>query len=287
MSSNGELPRFIIIGAAKAATTWIQAQLQANSAIFMPDPEPHFFSREFERGESYYRTWFERAPATASAIGEKSADYLSDPLVPARIAAMVPDAKLIVQLRDPVERAYSDYKMYFRRGSVGGSPEKYLTSPDNDYPRFLLDGLYGQHIERWLEHFPREQILVFRFKDVRSNPHDVVERVSRHIGVAPVFDEEAAKKRENDSKAHLLPLPVRKLLAPLKDSAKPLRGHPWFEGARSLLAREVAYPPLSGDLRRHLEEFYREDIALAEKLLDLDLSDWRGEGPANDKAQAA
>lgn len=280
MGDRGKLPEFIVIGAAKAATTWIQAQLQANPAIYMPDPEPHFFSREYERGENHYRDWFKHAPSQVNAIGEKSADYLSDPAVPARIAAMVPDARLIVQLRDPVERAYSDYKMYFRRGLVSATPEDYLTSTDHEYRRFLCDGLYGQHIRKWLEYFPKEQILAFRFEEVKAKPRAVVEQVSRHIGIDPVFDETLAERPENDSRARLLPLPVRNMLAPLKDTVRPLRGKPWFEAARSLMAREVSYPPLSAELRTRLEDFYREDILLAEQLLELDLSSWHLERAA-------
>ena len=287
MTARNELPHFIVIGAAKAATTWIQTQLQSNPAIFMPDPEPHFFSREYRKGEAHYRAWFAEAPARATIIGEKSADYLSDPRVPSRIAGLVPNARLVVQLRNPIERAYSDYKMYFRRGLVDGTPEKYLSSPNNEYPRFLLDGLYGQHIRGWLDHFPREQILAFRFEDVKSDPRTIVEQVSRHIGVEPVFDHDLAKRRENDSKARILPLPVRNLLAPLKESAKPFRGRPWFENARSLLAREIVYPPLSDNLRADLENFYREDIRQTEVLLGLDLSDWRAKREDGNKAEAA
>lgn len=287
MEPQGKLPQFIVIGAIKAATTWIQVQLQANPAIFMPDPEPHFFSREYALGEAHYRNWFAPAPDSASLIGEKSADYLSDPEVPARIAAMVPDARLVLQLRDPVERAYSHYKMYFRRGLVSASPEQYLRSLDSEYPQFLLDGLYGQHIRNWLAYFDKDQLLVFRFEDVKNDARAIVERVSRHIGVEPVFDEEAASQRENDSKARILPLAIRNLLAPLKETAKPFRGHPWFEGARSLLAKEIAYPALSDDLRAHLEGFYRDDILLAEDLLGLDLSGWYRKYRSNNAREAA
>ena len=273
--AKGRLPDFIVIGAVKAATTWIQVQLQANPAIYMPDPEPHFFSREYHFGEEHYRRWFEPAPDSASLIGEKSADYLSDPEAPRRIAAMLPDVRLVVQLRDPVERAYSHYKMFFRRGLVSASPEQYLRNPDNAFPQFLLDGLYGRHIRHWQAHFDRQQILAFRYEDVATDAERIVDRVSRHIGAATVFDPAAASQRENDSRARILPLTIRNLLGPLKESAKPFRGKSWFEGARSLLAKEIAYPPLSDGLRRHLEEFYREDIALAEDLLALDLSGWR------------
>lgn len=274
-SVNDWHPAFIVIGAAKAATTWIQMQLQANSAIFMPDPEPHYFSREFEKGEGFYANFFAGRPAGEVLIGEKSADYLSHEHAPARIAAMVPQARLVVQLRDPVERAYSDYKMLFRRGTVREGPEAYLSSLDNAQPRFLYDGLYGRHLSRWLDHFDRDQIFAFRFEDVERDPEQVVRTTSEHIGAPAYYDEGLAVRHENSSKSPILPLPIRKALAPLKDTVRPMRGLRMFEGARSLFARQVSYPPLAPDLRRRMGDFYQRDIELAEKLVGLDLSHWK------------
>src|SRR5687768_3651516 len=113
------LPSFIVIGAAKAATTWIAHQLGERDDVFLPGPEPHYFSREYARGDDWYAAWFKDA-ADSQLVGEKSADYLSDWNVPARMAALLPGVKLIAQLRNPVDRAYSDYCMLFRRGQVNG-----------------------------------------------------------------------------------------------------------------------------------------------------------------------
>lgn len=275
MTEDRKIPKFCVIGAAKAGTTWLQSQLQANPAIYMPDPEPHFFSRKYHDGMASYREWFAPAIASDRILGEKSADYLSHPEAPARLALANPGARLVVQLRNPVERAYSDFKMYFRRGLVGKRPEDYLSSLDNPYPRFLFDGLYGKHLSCWLEHFPREQIFVFLFEELKLRPRAITEEVSRHIGVPPIFDERLAERAENDSKARLLPLGLRNALAPLKESVKPLRGNRVFENVRSLLAKEVAYPALSKELRRKLQDFYAKDILLAEELLGLDLGHWK------------
>ena len=98
------LPEFIIIGAAKAATTWVGNQLRARPDVFLPMQEPHYFSREYDRGEDWYRTWFKEA-AEGPRLGEKSANYLADPHAAERIARLLPRAKLVVQLRNPIERA--------------------------------------------------------------------------------------------------------------------------------------------------------------------------------------
>lgn len=267
-------PSFIIIGAVKAATTWALEQLQVNPALYMPDPEPHYFSSEFEQGEQYYRAFFEAQAGSERMLGEKSADYLAHPQAAQRIAAMLPHARLVVQFRNPIERAYSDYKMLYRRGTVKEGPEAYLTSLDNPQPRFLNDGLYAQHLRRWLDHFPAEQIYSFLYDDVKAQPKATIEAISTHIGVDPVFDVDQSRKKANNASERFLPLPVRKVLAPLKSSIAPLRGTALFESTRSMFAREIAYPPLSSDLRLRLRDFYADDVSDLGRMLGRDLSDW-------------
>ncbi len=274
-------PQFIMTGAVKAATTWIQAQLQANPDVYLPDPEPHFFSQSFEEGKQYYRRFFDHAPKGA-IIGEKSADYLAHEKAPARIAALLPDVRLVAQLRDPVKRAYSDYKMFFRRGWVSGTPEEYLTSLDNPHPRFLQDGLYGRHLRRWLDHFPREALLLLKFEDIATNQRAVIEKVSRHIGAEPYYDEALAARKQNNSAERFLPLPMRKALAPFKSYVKPLRGNAFFEYVRSKIASEIEYPKLSPELERRLREFYRQDLEQLEDILGCDLTRWK-EAPVTDE----
>lgn len=272
-------PSFIVIGAVKAATTWIQMRLQDNPEVYLPNPEPHYFSTGFEQGEEYYRSFFIDRPAEACVIGEKSADYLAHPLAAQRMAAMLPDLRLVVQLRAPVERAYSHYKMLYRRGTISGPPEDYLTSLDSPYPNFLRDGLYAHHLARWFDHFPPDQLLVFLYEEVGERPRQIVEAVSAHIGVKTVFCNELAYQRENNSRAAILPLSLRKPLSPFKSTVRSLRGARLFEGIRSLLAREPEYPPLSPLLRKRLVDFYAADVETLEKTYGLDLRHWKESWP--------
>ncbi|HEU4960647.1 MAG TPA: sulfotransferase [Sphingomonas sp.] len=270
---SARLPDFIVFGAVKAATTWIQAQLAANPAVFLPDPEPHFFSRDYASGAEAYASWFADA-RPGQRVGEKSADYIAHPEAPARIAAMLPDVKLVAQLRNPIERAYSDYKMLYRRGTIRGAPEEYLGGPGGPHPRFLEDGLYARHLARWFDRFPSENILLILHDDIRRDPRGMVERVSAHVGVPPLFSEAAAAQRVNDGAAPLLPLPLRTVLAPLKRSVAPLRGTRLFEGVRGVIARDVRYPPLSDDLRARLADFYAEDVARLAAMIGRPLDHW-------------
>lgn len=267
------LPQFIIIGAAKAATTWIAHQLRAREDMFLPGPEPHFFSREYHRGECWYRRLFARA-GDRQHIGEKSADYLADELAAARIAALIPRARLVALLRNPVERAYSDYCMLFRRGQIGSDIARQLDRRRTDAPRFLDDGLYARHLRRYLDHFPADQITVMLHEDIEVRPAEVLDDVCRAISVPPGRPPLPLDARVNDSRAPLAPLSLRRLPAPVKSLVAPLRGNSLFESARRLIARPVDYPPLTDDIRRRLEEFYRDDLAQLAKLVKQDISGW-------------
>ena len=266
------LPDFIIIGAAKAATTWIVHQLQQHPDVFLPGPEPHYFSTEYERGDAWYANLFADA-AAGQVVGEKSADYLAHPLAARRIRLLTPDVRLVVQLRNPVERAYSDYCMLFRRGTVGAPPEKYLQK-GAERPRFLEDGLYHRHLSRFLDLFPRERIALVLHEDIRREPEAVIERLSGHLGLEPHVATAEVGARVNDSDAAMLPLALRKLLAPIKPMAAPLRRHPWFQSAHSALARRPEYPPLTNDLRRRLRDFYAADIERLGPMVGRDVSGW-------------
>ncbi|MDH3665210.1 MAG: sulfotransferase domain-containing protein, partial [Alphaproteobacteria bacterium] len=110
-------PDFIIIGATKSATTWLQRCLQQHPQIFMPMSELHYFSRCYDRGDAWYQAQFAGA-APGQLIGEKSNSYFDEPPAETRLKGYAPSARLIAQLRNPIDRAYSDYCMLLRRGEV-------------------------------------------------------------------------------------------------------------------------------------------------------------------------
>lgn len=272
--THDRLPQFIIIGAMKGATTWIHNQLRDNPAIFLPAPEPHFFSQEYHRGIDHYRGWFDEA-LPEQMLGEKSADYLSHPKAAARLATLLPDVRLVVQLRNPIDRAYSDYTMLFRRGTVRKGPEAYLDGRPSDQPRFLENGLYARHLRRWLDYFDAEQIKIILFDDVKSAPEQTVAAVSDHIGAPCHYSTQVGSKPRNNSRESFLPLPIRTALAPLKQAARPLRGNGMFEKVRGLLARPILYPPLPDVLHRRMADYYARDLEDLETLIGRNLGHWK------------
>jgi hypothetical protein len=277
-------PHFIIIGAVKGATTWSARALARHPSVFIPGPEPHYFSSEHANGPDWYLDLFAEAGEDA-VIGEKSADYLAHPEAAARMAALVPGARLIVQLRNPIERAYSDYCMLYRRGTVREPPAAYF-SPKHagaERERFLTGGLYADHLLRFYERFSREQILVLLVEEITASPTPVFNRILSHIGL-PADATDVSTERENDSAAPLLPLGLRSALKPFKDAVKPLRGKPLFEAVRGVFAREVAYPPLDDEARAYLQDYYRADIAALESLIGRNLSQWKSGAAGADAA---
>lgn len=274
-------PEFIIIGAIKAATTWVAHQLRQHPSLYLPDPEPHYFSTEYHRGPGWYASMFANA-APAQKIGEKSADYLSHPHAAGRIATKLPDARLIAILRNPVERAYSDYCMLFRRGTVSGDPERYLRTSNPEERRFLDNGLYARHLARYLDHFPREQIHLLLHEDVSTDPIRVIADVSRHIGVDVNVEPVEVETRKNDSATPILPLTIRRAARPFKGLVRNFRDQNWFRTVHGAIARPMSYPPLTDDLRSRLADFYHGDVEDLGRLLGRDLSPWlaRRESPS-------
>jgi hypothetical protein len=282
LMTNSRLPDFLIIGATKSATTWLTSNLRAHPQVFMPSPEVHYFSRWFDRGDAWYRA--QLAGATpAQLLGEKSASYLPHPEAPRRMHRLLPGAKLLAQLRNPVERAYSDYCMHYRRGEVTRDVGRYLDAKRTPIPRLLEDGFYYRHLMRFMGVFPSEQIKILLYDDIRQRPGEVFRDVCGHLGIDDTIAPQAVERRVKDKETPVVPPRARRLLAPLKAIVEPYRQTRAFVAARSLIARSLRYPPLTPELRRSLETYYADDVAHLAGLLGRDLSIWRA-GSARDDA---
>lgn len=161
-------------------------------------PEPKFFlvDQIYEKGLAYYaETWF-AAAEEGQAAGEKSTDYLESAPAAARIARDLPRVKLIFILREPAERAYSNYLWTRMNGletedfptALRLEEQRERSLPERlKFARpfsYFSRGLYADLLAPYFERFPREHILVLRFEDVRTCPAVVAERLHRFLGVA-------------------------------------------------------------------------------------------------------
>lgn len=172
-------PDFLYIGTSKAGSTWLFNVLARHPDVFLASNKGlYYFDAHFDRGEDWYLDQFRGSDGSRSR-GEVSHSYLSSPEAPARIAALVPDVRLLVCLREPVDRAFSDYLDLVKNQQYEGSFEGALEA----YPRLLDRGRYATHLRRYLEVFSREQILVQLFDDLKRDPQAYADEVYDFLGV--------------------------------------------------------------------------------------------------------
>ena len=276
--SQPRLPDFVIIGATKSATTWLSHNLGEHPQIFLPSQELHYFSRHHVQGEAWYKAHF-RGAREGQLIGEKSASYLPDPKTPHRLHRLLPQARLIAQLRNPIERAYSDYCMHYRRGQVSKDIERYLDAARTPVPRLLDDGFYHRHLMRFMRVFPSGQLRVLLYDDIRQRPSEVFRDVCGYLGIDDVVAAQNVERRVKDKDTPVIPPSARRVLAPLKEFVAPYRQTRAFAAVRSLFARTLRYPPLTPALRERLAALYAEDVASLSALLGRDLSMWLRDRP--------
>jgi hypothetical protein len=279
------LPDFVIIGAAKAATTWLSYNLGAHPQVFLPSEELHYFSRFHDQGADWYRRHFRDAQET-QLIGEKSASYLADAATPLRLHGLLPRARLIAQLRNPIERAYSDYCMHYRRGQVSTDIDRYLDPARTPIPRLLDHGFYHGQLMNFMRVFPPEQIRILLYDDIRRRPSHVFADVCGFLGIDDTVAPQSGESRIKDKATAVIPPAARRLLAPLKELVAPYRQTRAFVAVRGLFARTLRYPPLTPALRERLAALYAEDIARLSELLGRDLSIWRAAATRDDAGHA-
>ena len=264
---------FIIVGAAKSATTWLQQSLQQHSDIYMPDPELHYFSRNYDQGETWYLSHFDNA-AAQPVIGEKSNSYMDTPDAATRIHRDLPNVQLIAQLRNPVERAYSDYCMLYRRGEVGKEIDEYLDPRTAQEGRFLKGGLYYDQLRGFLDLFPAERLLVLLFESIKTEPQRQLDMVQAFLKLDAGLHIPPLTEKVKDKTQPVLSPGLRKALAPLKSTVRPFRQSALFKNMRSLVARETRYAPLTDDLRMRLIDYYSPQVERLGSIVRRDLSAW-------------
>lgn len=176
-------PAFIGIGAQKCATTWLYDLLALHPSVSLSKiKEIHFFSQYFEYGFQWYLNHFEQPEDSVLLHGEFSTTYFCDRMAPERIKQTYPDAKLVLMLRDPVQRLISNHKHEIRIGHYTG-PDFSIEAGIKNNPAYINQGRYATHLKRWLEYFELDQIHIVIFDDVKSQPAIVEKNLYQFLGV--------------------------------------------------------------------------------------------------------
>lgn len=193
------LPSYLAIGAARSGTTWLASNLMCHPDVYMPvQKELHFFDRNYQNGIEWYEAFFNGR--NERAIGEATPAYLYFEQIPGLIHRHMPEVKLIVLLRSPIERAYSHY--WNIRAKAKKGDENYSMSFEEKIrrtPRLIEEGMYAQNLKRYLQLFRREQLLVLLYDDLKRDPRGLLRAVYDHIGVREWYENRLVEQMVNAS----------------------------------------------------------------------------------------
>lgn len=288
-------PDFFIVGAAKSGTTSLYNYLTQHPRVFMPaNKEPYFFgewrgARPRINLEEYLKL-FEGVPESIAA-GEASTTYLYLQSAADEIKAFQPQAKIIIILRNPVDRAYSQYWHNFRNGYVSSSFEEELKAEKRRLsegwegffsgafaPAYYIEsGRYAEQIDRFLKVFGEDSVRVYLFEDLVRSAQGVCYDVFSFLEVNPDFPvniERVYNVSGPSRSAALSTLLTRRLRS--KELVKKIVPTPWMRPLKEWMLRKntKAVPPMNPETRLKLQQVFREDILYAQELLGRDLSHW-------------
>lgn len=273
------LPTFVGIGVQRAGTTWLHELLASHPDVYVPTrrKEVHFFDWHYERGLQWYEKFFPpgRQASRYQAIGEITPNYWFCPHCPERIASVPSITKLILILRNPIDRLYSNYVKRMRDWNYPGSFEDYAST---EY--YAQKSRYCQTLRKYLRYFSTDQILVLIFEHAVADVPKTKETLARFLDVAgDRFPLTVGVRKVNRSyipkarSAHVLSMKV----------ARELRK--WdLDGVVNFVKRfdierlfgEADMPPLmKAEARDSLYKLYEDDIRELESLLQVDLSYWK------------
>lgn len=309
------LSDFFVVGAMKAGTTSVAEILSRHPDVYAcPVKEPHFFADDIEpdafapayrrtvvfdaadvlhrkdtrrihhafvRDGKTYAKLFE-ASSGAKVAGEFSTSYLYSPRAAANIRARIPQARIVVLLRDPLERAFSHYLMDRRIGlerrPFRAAVQADLAAERRDWgmsPLYLDLGLYSVQVARYLESFPRDQLLILLYDDLRDDFAGALARICHHLGVdpAPVCDESVHANPASQARLPALNALLHRVGAKRMVSRSLPRG--LVAAAKRLYYAEAGEERLTAADRDYFLPCVAPDIERLESLLGRDLSHWR------------
>jgi len=299
------LPDFFIIGAPKAGTTALHAALAAHPGLFMSTvKEPKFFLtdgppptrgggpgdvqtyREHIWRRPEYEALFDAAPP-GTLRGESTPFYLYRQDAQERIRALIPEAKLIVILRDPVERAHSNWTHLWSAGldPIGdfvracAEEDARIAAGWADFWHYTRLGRYGEQLENLFLRFPREQVFLLRYRALINAPAQILDDICEFLGVHPgIIGHVPRQNVTAQPERSLAHMTVSKLL---RGAAAAGRHLPGSAGTaltepleRFLQQNGGSRQPLSWEQRQEVLPYFEDDIRLLERTTEAYFGDW-------------
>jgi len=301
------LPNFLIIGAAKAGTNALYHYLRQHPQVYMsPWKEPKFFAFESEADLGFRAANGRDAPVNASVIldqaeyeelfddagddelarGEASTHYLYVERSPARIKALIPDAKLIAVLRNPVDRAFSSYQHLVRDdlepldfgAALDAEPQRIAEHYAYLY-RYTDMGFYSEQLDRYEKTFPENQLCVLLYDDLRSDPEGTCRRIFSFLGVDEDFVPDMSGEYNRSG------VPKNRFMHRLLNPSAPMKRRLWnvtprfarerlLDAQTRMVNRNLQRQTMPEPERDRLRDVFREEVGRLETRLGRDLSHW-------------
>jgi hypothetical protein len=293
-------PDFVIVGAQKSGSTVLAENLRQHPEIFMPAGETQYFKDpEFQTAEPEDLHRLFAGSEGVRRRGIKCPDYLGQEPCARRIASQLGLVDIIAVLRDPVSRAVSNYYWWMRWGALPVEPVDVGLARvlDGEYAgirqadEILEFGLYGKHLERYLEIYGEERVLVLLDEDLRTDGEAARRRVYGFLGVDAEFQPSIGRRSRNEGVYPLSRLTFLRLRNRfVYDNGDPMTGtmkrpnwprQALLNAAIVLADRYVLAPifgndrpPLDPAVREQLVAFYAKEIEKTEAMIGRDLSEW-------------
>jgi len=285
-STKNKWPNFFIVGASKSGTTTLYLYLKKTPGVYMsPIKEPVFFAPSaypFERftaikNKKEYLSLFKNAKSQ-KAIGEASSGYLTDPDSPKLIHDQIPNAKIIMMLRNPVERAFSYYLHNIRNRSETKNFREAIECEiqnlkDNTVHRFYLGGsMYYEAVKRYIEKFGRNQVKVLIFEEFITKELEYVKDVLNFLGIESEppksineLDNSFRVARNYLAQGIITNPPLLKFVRKMRIPQQRIQ---WLR--EKILEKKVSKPIMLPEDRKFLEEYFHNDVQKLKKLIGLE-----------------
>lgn len=273
---------FLGIGVPKCGTTWIYENLKKHPKICVSQvKETDFFTKNREESDlKEYKQYFNHC-SKDKIKGEYSVNYFHDERAPERISDFFPNNKLILSLRNPVDREISEYFHNLRH--IGEISEERA----NNRLKTLFKGeknYYSYYLKKWLDYFEKEQFHIILMDDVKENPKQVLSNLYNFLDVDSDFVPDNLDQKSNTSHSYTFPKIQGKLANVYSEVKTKPKLNKFLENSgiygfgkwvKNLNSEDFDKPKVYKDTRKQIYNCFKKDIAELEDLIDKDLSVWK------------
>jgi hypothetical protein len=277
---NHRLPTFFVVGPPRTGTTWLYEVIKASASLPRYTNEVHFFNYNYSKGLDWYLSQFDST--SSKPKGDICSTYFYSADARQRIAALVPNAKIVCTFREPIERIFSLYRTKRAGGIIPWSFEEALTRDSE----LLESSKYGFHLAQWIALFGRKSILILFNEDMANWPQPYVDEFVDFVGIPSMNIDRACLQKVNSAEGMRSPRSFHCAYVAARMAAW-MRLHRLgrFVSAvrgsaigRFLLEGSHTIPPLDVKTIERLRELLRPEIEQLEQISKRDLSAWKS-GP--------